>query len=95
MKGLSFTLFLLVAWLVVLTLLYTKVKSDYIEDRVTVNEMKEMVVEYKGTMEHFVEVYSDKASKELEEYKADTEHSLLVHDQLCEAKIRGIMEEWR
>ena len=45
-------------------------------------------------MEHFVETYSDRTSKELAEYKADTEHSLLVYEQMYEAKVKGIMGEW-
>lgn len=94
MKGFGITLFMMISWIVVLTLAYCQLKDDYNKSQAEVEQLHETVKIYKQDMEHFVEVYSDRTSKELAEYKADTEHSLLVYEQMYEAKIKGIMGEW-
>ena len=94
MKGFGITLFMMISWIVVLTLAYCKLKDDYNTSQVEIEQLHETVKTYKQDLEKFVEVYSDRTSKELAEYKADTEHSLLVYEQMYEAKIKGIMEEW-
>ena len=94
MKMISFSFFILTVWIFVLTFTYCKLKDDYITSQAEVEQLHETVKTYKQDMEHFVEVYSDRTSKELAEYKADTEHSLLVYEQMYEAKIKGIMEDW-
>ena len=94
MKGFGITLFMMISWIVVLTLAYCKLKDNYNTSQAEVEQLHETVKTYKQDLEHFVEVYSDRTSKELAEYKADTEHSLLVHEQMYEAKIKGIMEDW-
>ena len=94
MKVISFSFFILTIWIFVLTFSYCKLKDDYNTSQAEVERLHETVKTYKQDMEHFVETYSDRTSKELAEYKADTEHSLLVYEQMYEAKIKGIMEDW-
>ena len=94
MKGFGITLFMMISWILVLTLAYCKLKDDYNTSQAEVSQLHETVKTYKQDMEHFVETYSDRTSKELAEYKADTEHSLLVYEQMYEAKVKGIMGEW-
>ena len=94
MKMISFSFFILTVWIFVLTFAYCKLKDNYNTSQTEVEQLHEMVKTYKQDLEHFAEVYSDRTSKELAEYKADTEHSLLVHEQMYEAKIKGIMEDW-
>ena len=94
MKGFGITLFMMISWILVLTLTYCQLKDDYSTSQAEVERLHETVKVYKSEMEKFVEVYSDRTSKELAEYKADTEHSLLVYEQMYEAKIKGIMEDW-
>ena len=94
MKGFGITLFMMISWILVLTLAYCQLKDDYNTSQAEVERLHETVKVYKSEMEKFVEVYSDRTSKELAEYKADTEHSLLVYEQMYEAKIKGIMEDW-
>ena len=94
MKMISFSFFILTVWIFVLTFTYCKLKDDYNTSQAEVERLHETVKVYKQDMEHFVETYSDRTSKELAEYKADTEHSLLVYEQMYEAKIKGIMEDW-
>ena len=94
MKAISFSFFILGFWLAVLTFSYCKLKDDYNTSQAEVELLHDTVKTYKQDMEKFVETYSDRTAKELAEYKADTEHSLLVYEQMYEAKIKGIMEEW-
>ena len=94
MKMISFSFFILTVWIFVLTFTYCKLKDDYNTSQAEVEQLHETVKTYKQDMEKFVETYSNRTSKELAEYKADTEHSLLVYEQMYEAKIKGIMEEW-
>ena len=94
MKGFGITLFMMILWIVVLTLAYCQLKDDYTTSQAEVEQLHETVKTYKQDLEHFVETYSDRTSKELAEYKADTEHSLLVYEQMYEAKVKGIMGEW-
>ena len=94
MKGFGITLFMMISWILVLTLAYCQLKDDYNTSQAEVERLHETVKVYKSEMEKFVETYSDRTSKELAEYKADTEHSLLVYEQMYEAKIKGIMGEW-
>ena len=94
MKMISFSFFILTVWIFVLTFTYCKLKDDYNTSQAEVERLQETVKTYKQDLEKFVEVYSDRTSKELAEYKADTEHSLLVYEQMYEATIKGIMEEW-
>ena len=94
MKGFGITLFMMISWIVVLTLAYCQLKDDYNTSQAEVEQLHETVKVYKSEMEKFVEIYSDRTSRELEEYKADTEHSLLVYEQMYEAKIKGIMGDW-
>lgn len=94
MKGFGITLFMMISWILVLTLAYCQLKDNYNESTAEVEQLHETVKTYKQDLEHFVEVYSDRASKELAEYKNETEHSLLVYEQMYEAKIKGLMEEW-
>ena len=94
MKAFSFMFFFLISWILVLTFNYCKLKEDCNESNAEVEQLHETVKTYKQDLEKFVEVYSDRTSKELAEYKADTEHSLLVHQQMYEATIKGIMGDW-
>ena len=94
MKGFGITLFMMISWILVLTLAYCKLKDDYNTSQAEVEQLHETVKVYKQDMEKFVETYSDRTSKELKEYKADTEHTLLLYEQMYEAKIKGIMGEW-
>lgn len=94
MKIISFSFFILTIWIFVLTFTYCKLKDEYNTSQAEVERLYETVKTYKQDMEHFVETYSDRTSKELAEYKADTEHSMLVYEQMYEAKIKGIMEDW-
>lgn len=94
MKLISFSFFILTVWIFVLTFTYCKLKDDYNTSQAEVEQLYETVKVYKREMEKFVEIYSDRTSKELAEYKADTEHSLLVYEQMYEAKVKGIMGEW-
>ena len=94
MKGFGITLFMMISWILVLTLAYCQLKDNYNTSQAEVERLHETVKTYKQEMEHFVEIYSDRTSKELAEYKADTEHSLLVYEQMYEAKIKGIMGDW-
>ena len=94
MKGFGITLFMMISWIVVLTLAYCKLKDDYNTSQTEVEQLHETVKTYKQDLEHFVEVYSDRTSKELAEYKADTEQSLLKYEQTYEATIKGIMGDW-
>lgn len=94
MKKIGFSFFILTAWIVILTFSYCQLKENYNKANKEVEQLHETVKVYKQDMEKFVEVYSNRTSKELAEYKADTEHSLLVYEQMYEAKIKGIMGEW-
>jgi uncharacterized protein YpmS len=94
MKMISFSFFLLTAWILVLTFSYCQLKDNYNESTAEVQQLHETVKTYKQDLEKFVEVYSDRTSKELAEYKYETEHTLLVYEQMYEAKIKGLMEEW-
>lgn len=94
MKMISFSFFILTVWIFVLTFTYCKLKDDYNTSQAEVEQLHETVKTYKQDMEHLVEVYSDKTYKELAEYKADTEHTLLLYEQMYEAKVKGIMGEW-
>ena len=94
MKGFGITLFMMILWIVVLTLAYCQLKDDYNTSQAEVERLHETVKTYKQDMEKFVETYSDRTSRELEEYKADTKQSLLKYEQTYEATIKGIMEEW-
>ena len=88
MKSFGITLFMMILWIFVLTFAYYKLKDDYNTSQAEVERLHETVKIYKQDMEKFVETYSDRTSKELAEYKADTEHSLLVYEQiknLCKA----------
>ena len=94
MKSFGITLFMMILWIVVLTLAYCQLKDDYNTSQAEVERLHETVKTYKQDMEKFVETYSDRTSRELEEYKADTKQSLLKYEQTYEATIKGIMEEW-
>ena len=94
MKMISFSFFILGFWLAVLTFSYCKLKDDYNTSQAEVEQLHETVKTYKQDMEHFVEIYSDRTSKELADYKNETEQSLLKYEQTYEATIKGIMEEW-
>ena len=94
MKMISFSFFLLTAWIIVLTFSYCQLKDSYSESTAEVEQLHETVKTYKQDLERFVEVYSDRTSKELAEYKTETEKSLLKYEQTYEATIKGIMEEW-
>ena len=94
MKMISYSFSILTVWVIFLTFSYCQLKDDYNTSQAEVERLHETVKVYKSEMEKFVETYSDRTSKELAEYKADTEHSLLVYEQMYEAKIKGIMEDW-
>ena len=94
MKGFGITLFMMISWIVILTLAYFQLKDNYNSTQVEMEKLHETVKTYKQDMEHFVETYSDRTSKELAEYKNETEQSLLKYEQTYEATIKGIMEEW-
>ena len=94
MKMISFSFFILTVWMIVLTFSYCQLKDNYNTSQTEVEQLHETVKVYKSEMEKFVETYSDRMSKELAEYKADTEHNLLVYEQMCEARVKGIMEDW-
>ena len=94
MKMISYSFSILTVWVIFLTFSYCKLKDDYNTSQAEVEQLHETVKTYKQDMEHFVETYSDRTSKELADYKADTEHSLLIYEQMYEAKIKGIMEDW-
>ena len=94
MKMISFSFFILTIWIFVLTFTYCKLKDDYNTSQAEVEQLHETVKTYKQDLEHFVEVYSDRTSKELAEYKADTKQSLLKYEQTYEATIKGIMGDW-
>ena len=94
MKMISFSFFLLTAWILVLTFSYCQLKDNYNESTAEVQQLHETVKTYKQDLEKFVEIYSDRTSKELAEYKTETEHTLLVYEQMYEAKVKGIMGEW-
>ena len=90
----SLSFFILTAWIIILTFSYCQLKENYNIANAEVEQLHETVKIYKQDMEKFVETYSDRTSKELEEYKADTEHTLLLYEQMCEAKVKGMMGEW-
>ena len=94
MKMISFSFFILTVWIIVLTFSYCQLKDNYNKSQTEVSQLHETVKTYKQDLGHFVEVYSDRTSKELAEYKADTEHSLLKYEQTYEATIKGIMGDW-
>ena len=94
MKMISFSFFIIGFWLAVLTFSYCKLKDDYNTSQAEVEKLHETVKTYKQDMEHFVETYSDRTSKELAEYKYETEQSLLKYEQTYEATIKGIMGDW-
>ena len=94
MKMISFSFSILTVWVIFLTFSYCQLKDSYSQATAEVEQLHETVKAYKQDLEHFVEVYSDRTSKELAEYKADTEQSLLVYEQMYEATIKGIMGEW-
>ena len=94
MKGFGITLFMMISWILVLTLAYCKLKDDYNTSQAEVEQLHETVKVYKSEMEKFVETYSDRTSKELAEYKNETEQSLLKYEQTYEATIKGIMGDW-
>lgn len=94
MKMISFSFFILTVWILCLTFAYCQLKDSYNESTAEVEQLHETVKTYKQDMEHFVEVYSDRTSKELADYKADSEHSLLKYEQTYEATIKGIMGDW-
>ena len=94
MKGFGITLFMMISWILVLTLAYCQLKDNYNKSQTEVSQLHETVKTYKQDLEKFVEVYSDRTSKELAEYKNETEQSLLRYEQTYEATIKGIMEDW-
>ena len=94
MKMISFSFFILAVWLTILTFLFCQLKDDYNKSAIKVEQLQKTVKTYKQDMEHFVEIYSDRTSKELADYKNETEQSLLKYEQTYEATIKGIMEEW-
>jgi DNA anti-recombination protein RmuC len=94
MKGFGITLFMMISWIVFLTLAYCQLKDNYNTSQAEVERLHETVKVYKSEMEKFVETYSDRTSKELADYKNETEQSLLKYEQTYEATIKGIMGEW-
>ena len=95
MKAFSFSFFILGFWLAVLTFSYFKLKDNYNKSNAEVQQLRETVKVYKQDLERFVEIYADNTSKELAEYKDETNHTLLVHEQMYEATIKGLMGDWK
>ena len=67
MKKIGFSFFILTAWIVILTFSYCQLRENYDISNAEVERLHETVKVYKQDMEKFVETYSDRTSKELEE----------------------------
>lgn len=83
MRWIGVLLLLLLGWVMLLTVQITDLYSRYTEIKEFDEQQKKMIIQYKEEVENM-----------LDKQQEDTEHTLLVYEQMYEAKIKGIMEDW-